>query len=319
MHDTLFNQLSATTTPFYQKQSYEHVLHYPPDIAEGKVTRYLLRDGFELIIRDLKMHQSFRLETYQESPLFELGFNLYGDMLFQANHKTYHTHNNQISMSFLHDSFVSLKQSAGDHILTVGIHLTESAIHDYFFQFLQDDQQTIDSFFKKGEARFLQKPTDIILQVVLQQILQCPYSGNTGKMYLESKALELLTVYFAKYENQNKAIHTIKWSKSDKEQIEQAKEWIIRHLEDPITIGSISQAIGINDFKLKKGFRELLGTTVFHYIREQRLAKAQQLLIIGEMNVTEVSIAVGYQNPSRFAAVFKNKFGITPSQYRFVK
>lgn len=317
MNDNLFNQLSATTTPFYQKQSYEHVLHYHPDIAKGKVTRYLIRDGFELIIRDLKMHQTFQLQTYQETPLFELGFNLNGDMLFQANHKTYQTEKNQINMSFLHESSVCLKQSAGDKILTVGIQLTKSAIQDYFLQILQDNKQTLDSFFKMGEARFIQKPTDITLQVILQQILQCPYTGNMGKFYLESKALELLSIFFAKYEN--KAKHTITWPKSDKEQIEQAKEWILHHLEDHMTIRLISQAIGINDFKLKKGFRELLGTTVFHYIRDQRLARAQQLLTIGEMNVTEISLAVGYQNPSRFAAAFKNKFGITPSQYRFTR
>jgi AraC-like DNA-binding protein len=319
MNDNLFNQLSATTTPFYQKQSYEHVLHYHPDIAEGKVTRYLLRDGFELIIRDLKMHQSFQLQIYQESPLFELGFNLYGDMLFKANHKTYLTHSNQLNVSFLHESSVSLEQSAGDRIQTIGIHLTESALQDYFLQLSQDNSQTTDSFFKKGEARFIQRSTDMILQVVLQQILQCPYSGNMGKVYLESKALELLAVYFAQYENENKVKHTISWTKSDKGQIEQAKEWILCHLEHPITIRSISQAIGINEFKLKKGFRELSGSTVYNYIREQRLAKAQHLLTIGEMNVTEISLAVGYQNPSRFAAAFKNKFGITPSQYRFTK
>lgn len=319
MNDNLFNQLSATTTPFYQKQSYEHVLHYHPDIAEGQVTRYLIRDGFEVIIRDLKMHQSFQLQTYQETPLFELGFNLNGDMLFQTNHKTYRTHSNQLNVSYLHESSVSLKQSAGDQIQTIGIHLTESALQDYFLQLSQDHSQTTDSFFKKGEARFIQRSTDMILQVILQQILQCPYSGNMGKVYLESKALELLAVYFAQYENKNKVEHTITWTKSDKDQIEQAKEWILHHLEEPMTIRLISQAIGSNDFKLKRGFRELLGTTVFHYIREQRLAKAQRLLTRGEMNITEISLAVGYQNPSRFAAVFKNKFGVTPSQYRFTR
>jgi AraC-like DNA-binding protein len=319
MNDNLFAQLSAVTSPFYQKQTHEQVLYYPAEIADGKVTRYQLRNGFELIIRNLKMRQSFTLQTYQKSPLFELGFNLSGDMLFQSNHKTYQTQKNQISMSFLHDASVSLEQSAGDQIQTVGIHLTESALQEYFLQFLQDKNQTFDSFFKKGEARFIQKWTDVSLLVILQQILQCPYTGNIGRFYLESKALELLTVYFAQFKNENKEKHVNTWSELDKKQIEQAQIWITDHLEDPITISSISRAIGINDFKLKRGFRELLGTTVFHYIREQRLFKAQQLLSIGQMNVTEVSLAVGYQNPSRFAAVFKNKFGITPSQYRITK
>lgn len=322
MDDHYSNQLSVTTFnqfPFSQQQPYEYILHFPSEIAEGNVTRYLLSNGLELVIRDLKMHQSYRWQTFQETPLFELCFTLAGEMQFEANHQSYLSCNNQIGTGFIRESSVSLDQFAGDLIRTITIYLSESALQKYFFPFVPNSRQSIDSFFKRGHAQFIQRPMDINLQVILQQILHCPYSGNMKKFYLESKVLELLVVYFSQYENEKTAKQNHTWSKQDIEQIHRAKEWILHHLEAPLTIGSISKAMGINDFKLKKGFRELFGTTVFNFIREQRLAKAKHLLSIGRMNVTEVSLAVGYQNPSRFAAAFKRKFGLTPSQYRTAK
>ncbi|WP_249664415.1 helix-turn-helix transcriptional regulator, partial [Lysinibacillus sp. D4B1_S16] len=71
----------------------------------------------------------------------------------------------------------------------------------------------------------------------------------------------------------------------------------------------LSRLIGLNDFKLKKGFKEMYGTTVFGYLREKRLEQASLLLQNGTMNVMEVANAVGCSNPSHFAEVRKEKYG----------
>lgn len=55
------------------------------------------------------------------------------------------------------------------------------------------------------------------------------------------------------------------------------------------TLIELSRLIGLNDYKLKKGFKEMFGTTVFGYLREKRLEKAFHLLQEGTMNVTECS------------------------------
>jgi AraC-like DNA-binding protein len=72
----------------------------------------------------------------------------------------------------------------------------------------------------------------------------------------------------------------------------------------------------LNDFKLKSGFRETFGTTVFGYVRKLRMDKARSLLEIGDLNVTEAALEAGYCSLGHFAAAFKKRFGTLPGQYR---
>jgi AraC-like DNA-binding protein len=313
----MFAYYSKVTSP--KQPNYFEDFRYPSEIAEGSIIRYQLQEGFGLIIRDIKMLQPFSMHIYQDDPLFELGFCLQGGISYQSNQLSYHTKNKESNMSFLQEATIHLDQSAGDHIQTVGIYLTNSALQTYFYGIVQDYDSSAKDYFKKGQASFVQKPIDSHIQLLLQQILQCPYSGRTRRFYLESKSLELLTVYLDQYKNEKNRKDTFSWNSYDIKQIGQAREWILHHLDQPITIRLICKTIGMNDFKLKKGFRELLGTTVFQFVREQRLAKAHQLLLSSDMNITEVALAVGYLNPSRFTAVFKARYGITPTQYRSTK
>ncbi len=74
----------------------------------------------------------------------------------------------------------------------------------------------------------------------------------------------------------------------------------------------LSRRVNLNDFKLKKGFRQVFGTSVFGYLRQVRMEQARMLLEQARMNVTQVALNVGYANPSHFAAAFKGQFGINP-------
>ncbi len=66
---------------------------------------------------------------------------------------------------------------------------------------------------------------------------------------------------------------------------------------------------------LKRGFRQVFGTTVFGYLHHYRLEQARQLLEAGDMNITETAHAIGFADRSYFAAAFRKKFGLNPSRY----
>lgn len=86
-----------------------------------------------------------------------------------------------------------------------------------------------------------------------------------------------------------------------------------RYAEDH-SIAGLSRAVHLNEFKLKRGFKELYGTTVFGYLRQIRMEKAREMLRLQKNSVIEVANAVGYSNPSHFARAFKQAFGINPSE-----
>jgi AraC-like DNA-binding protein len=77
--------------------------------------------------------------------------------------------------------------------------------------------------------------------------------------------------------------------------------------------------VGLNDFKLKRGFRQVFDTTVFGYVRALRMEKARALLELGRLNVTQVASATGYSCFGHFSAAFKKRFGILPSDFKKTK
>jgi AraC-like DNA-binding protein len=64
-------------------------------------------------------------------------------------------------------------------------------------------------------------------------------------------------------------------------------------MEAPLSLPELAGYAGINETKLKRGFRKVYGTSVFGYLRNQRLDKARILLETGDMNVSEVAYSVG--------------------------
>jgi len=88
------------------------------------------------------------------------------------------------------------------------------------------------------------------------------------------------------------------------------------HYAEPPSLRALARLFGTNDFKLKKGFRALFGTTVFGYVAARRLTVAHQLLTLPDESVQDVAARVGFTNPAHFATAFRRRFGLPPSHRR---
>jgi AraC family transcriptional regulator, transcriptional activator of the genes for pyochelin and ferripyochelin receptors len=154
------------------------------------------------------------------------------------------------------------------------------------------------------------------IQFVLQQILNCPYTGSIQQVYLEGKALELIALQTAQWIESSPSRATQPLKPSDIDRIYQARDLVTQRMDDPPSLLDLARAVGLNDCTLKRGFRQVFGTTVFGYLRQQRLIKAQQLLQDTEMSVAEVTCQVGYSHAGHFAAAFKREFGVSPKVFQ---
>ncbi|MFC3745438.1 helix-turn-helix transcriptional regulator [Paenibacillus sp. GCM10012306] len=154
------------------------------------------------------------------------------------------------------------------------------------------------------------------IRLVLSQIWECPYSGGVRELYLEAKMLELFAVYLNESLYEAERIpQTVRLSKDDMASLQQAREILQRDYIEPPTLAALARSICLNEFKLKKGFKEMFGYTVHAYVIEQRMQQARHLLDQGSVTVTEAAYRVGYGNASHFAAAFRKKFGIRPGEY----
>ncbi len=103
-------------------------------------------------------------------------------------------------------------------------------------------------------------------------------------------------------------------NEADREKIIKAREILLQHICDPITIKSLSRKVAINECYLKKGFKEIFGTTIFDFYQSQRMEHAKYLLYDKGLSVTEVSLMLGYSSISHFSTAFKKHTGIKPCE-----
>jgi AraC-like DNA-binding protein len=220
-------------------------------------------------------------------------------------------------LEYIHNSVETDWLFAGEKIVRVRLDLTpitlnlfgDSASLPYELQpFL--DEEIPSSFYRQGV-------TTPEMQIILQQILHCPYQGAIKQMYLEGKVLELLALQFVQFTEGDEFLqsHSV-LRRGDIDRLHRAREILISQLDHPPNLLSLAHQVELNDFKLKQGFRQIFGTTVFGYLRDYRLEQARLLLIEEQLSVQQVAQAIGYRHSGHFAKAFKQKFGISPKAYQ---
>ncbi|MEH2277789.1 MAG: AraC family transcriptional regulator [Nostoc sp.] len=161
------------------------------------------------------------------------------------------------------------------------------------------------------------------MQEIVQQIVRCPNYGMTKRMYLESKALELMMLTVEEELQVKQGKHNSTALKlDDLNCIHLARNLLLGNFDNPPSLTELAIQAGLNERKLQEGFRQLFGTTVFGYLHDYRMEQARclrratpTLLIAGQLSVKQVARIVGYASPTSFHAAFRKKFGINPGDY----
>lgn len=157
---------------------------------------------------------------------------------------------------------------------------------------------------------------DLPIQTCINSILSCDYSDGLKRLFLLSKTIELLVLQAESFNNfQNSKSEYIKHD-YDKERIVFARDYLVKNIESPPTLIELAKIAGINEYKLKRGFKEMFNQTAFSYLSDLRLDLAKNDLLEGKKQATEIAFELGYCSLQHFSNSFKKKFGITPSQTR---
>ncbi|HEX6277479.1 MAG TPA: helix-turn-helix transcriptional regulator [Polyangiaceae bacterium] len=159
-----------------------------------------------------------------------------------------------------------------------------------------------------------EQPLRPTLLRLLDEILHADARGASRQLFLEAKGLELLAGLIDELALASEALSPL--GTRDIERLERARRLLLERMTDPPSVPELARAVGLNEFKLKAGFRTLFGTSVYGYLRAQRMEQARRLLLEPDLSVTEVALRVGYANPSKFAEAFRKQFGLPPSAVR---
>jgi AraC-like DNA-binding protein len=156
------------------------------------------------------------------------------------------------------------------------------------------------------------KPTVLI---VLQQILNSTISSAVQDLFIKGKIYELLSLHFQKDEASAIDYCPFLVDEQNVIKIRKAKDIIISKMSEPPSLQELATEIDLNLNKLKQGFKQIYGDTVYSFLFDYKMEHARKLLESNRHNVNEVGLKVGYSTASHFIAAFKKKFGTTPKRY----
>ncbi len=153
------------------------------------------------------------------------------------------------------------------------------------------------------------------MSIVLNQMFNFYMNPSIKTLYYTGKTYELLSLVFNHNEDLKIENCPFLSDEDDVLKIKKAKDTIIAQMAEPPTLQELADSVGINIKKLKLGFKQIYGDSVFSFLFDYKMEYARKLLDSGNYNVNEVGAKIGYSSSSHFIAAFKKKFGTTPKKY----
>lgn len=255
------------------------------------------------------------IERFIDSSFIQFHFCLKGESTFVFNNGTYRLDIKEESSLLLYnperDLPIHLEVNPNCWLVTLLISIEK--FHGLFSQeanyitFLSEDNRD-KKYYKDGKI----SPS---MAITLNQIVNYNLNSSIKNLYFKGKAYELLSLYFNKGEDADIEQCPFLVDESNVAKIKKAKDIIITRMSEPPTLQELSDEIGLPLKKLKEGFKQIYGDSVFSFLFDYKMEVARKLLESGAHNVNEVGLRVGYSTASHFIAAFKKKYGITPKKY----
>lgn len=166
----------------------------------------------------------------------------------------------------------------------------------------------------KGEPFVLHSPANSLNnqhKYFFDTFWDFPQSLHLRKLYFDAKILDLLCRQCEVLTGCSTKEANI--TKADLEKVHHARELLLSRLSEPPSLAELSRLCSLNEFKLKKYFKQVFDTSVFGLLQEERLKLAKHLIYQGEKNISTIAYELGYAHPQHFQRAFKKRFGITPT------
>lgn len=291
-------------------------------LVSGRLEVHLVRPGIRLFAMDVEPQSDLQLHIAPANPgvFFSLvlsGQSEYTVQRSEGRHDQWQfLPGRNIVGTFLADKSGWNIAGREPHSL-VELYISTGRASQLLSEYLKSTPARLHSFMRLPDdfPRHIQQALTPELRIVAHQVLNCPLQGPARRLFMESKAIEVLALQLGSLSSSNLP-QPAAWNKDERDRLEEARRILETEFSDPPSLLALARRVGLNDFKLKRGFRDLYQTTVFGYVRMLRMEKARTMLETGEMNVSEVASLTGYTCFSHFSEAFRKRFGVAPRDFK---
>lgn len=299
----------------FSSESFQKEMDIPEEIGKGYYRRIILNPSMEICISDVTFNQSMEMAGRATKPIYSLIFCL-GDAFqwrVEGNKKEYEIACWESYIFNGNQGDILYRYNPGQRFWGLNIELDFEIITSLLHHLGKKHAHTGLLY---GSNFFYKRSFSSAMQVILNDIMNCRYRDSVKRIYLEGKILELIALYMEELTCENKALSSpARFSSSDIQLLHKARKILEENIISPPTIGKLAKLVCLNEYKLKKGFKELFGLPVHAYVIDKRLERARFLLENEKLKVAEASQLVGYSESGRFAEKFRQKYGVNPSDF----
>jgi AraC family transcriptional activator of pyochelin receptor len=282
---------------------------------ESNASRMTIEEGFYVLRFQNDTDEVTRQVQEINSSFIQFHFCLkgQGDFLFNAGNYVFNVKEEHSILLYNPQRDLPIDLKLQPKTWIIGVVISIKKFHSLFSQdadhihFLSPENST-KKYYDNGNIN----PS---MAVVLSQILSSNIHESMKALYLKGKVYELLSLYFNKNEDTDIEQCPFLIDEDNVRKIRLAKEIILKNMSEPPSLQELSEKIGLSLNKLKEGFKQLYGDTVFGYLLDHKMEEARRMLASTNYNVNEVGLRIGYSTSSHFIAAFKKKYGTTPKKY----
>jgi len=282
---------------------------------KSKLENTRIGEGIFIVKVENLDDNSFRLKRAIDQSLIQFYFATEGSATFYFNQGNYRLQLESEKSLLFYNPLVALPLEVevmpGSKLLF--LYITVENLHRLFVEESEEiaflNKENINKKF------YADRPLSPILILTINQLFQSTIKGPARQVFEKAKAYEILALFFNKEEGKDVEQCPFLNDEENVERIRQAKKILIQKMTSPPTLKELSREIGLNEYRLKEGFKNIYGKTVFQFLNDYRLDAARHMLDSGKLKVNDAAYQIGYTNPSHFIAAFKKKFGVTPKKY----
>ncbi len=285
------------------------------NVAQGSYNEVLIEDGVYVLKLQNDTIEKQRVTREIDSTFIQFHFCLKGHAKFIFNQGMYALEVSEENSLLLYNTQMDLPMNMemAPNSWMVSIVMTIRKFHSLFSK--EADYIPFLSTGNKEKKYYAQEGVSPAIAVVLSQIMNYNLHPSIKELYIKGKVYELISLYFNKSTDADLEQCPFLVDEDNVKRIRQAKEIMISHMAEPPSLPDLAKEIGLSLKKLKEGFKQIYGDSVYSFLFDYKMEHARRLLATGQNNVNEVGLKVGYSTSSHFIAAFKKKYGTTPKKY----
>ncbi len=281
----------------------------------GSQEEIKIENDFTLIRFQNDENEIFCIKRHINQGLIQFHFGIKGKAKFVFNESNYALDlREEKSLLFYNpQKELPLNLELGPNSWVISVIISIQKFHGLF----SNDASHIPFLSEENKDRKYYKENDISpsMAIVLSQLFHYKLNSSIKNLYYKGKGYELISLFFNRSEDPDAEQCPFLIDEENVLKIKKAKEIIISNMAEPPGLEELSALVGLSLKRLKMGFKQIYGDTVYGFLFDYKMDYARQLLDSGSYNVNEVGLKIGYSTGSHFIAAFKKKFATTPKKY----